>query len=303
MITQKHLEEVASKLDAKQEPHSVICDAIWAVFGDETELSEHYDDCWVENGETRLYYLLTDDEEMTLMVCERQYPAEGCHVIVGYLQETIDDINQTYAQKHGGQICKHCGEMCSIECVECPDCGHYVDGTKCPELTLPDTLADCLEDGGSDKYVWVLKERLPTHETPSNHTYVFIQLDTVEQDNKYREKFDRPDLWFASIRTVNVGMAGKSGAKEVMQCFGWDEAEWKAIPHVGKAQALLEYGLAAQLWSNSGTSPRRLLAAAVVHLPEVMMLAGFKLDAPQNAIGTSGWDFMRGDILAGLKRN
>jgi hypothetical protein len=131
---------------------------------------------------------------------------------------------------------------------------------------------------------------------------VFIQLDTVEQDNKYCGKFDRPDLWFASIRTVNVGMAGKSGAKEVMQSFGWDESDWKAIPQVGKAQALLECGFAAQLWSNSGTSPRRLLDAAVAHLPEVMVFAGFKLDAPQNAIGTSGWDFMRGDILAGLKQ-
>jgi hypothetical protein len=302
MITQKRLEDVASKLDDKQEPHGVICDAIWLVFGDNAELSEHYDDCWVENGNTRLYYLLTDDE-MTIMACERQHPEFGSHIIVGRLDETISDINQAYASKHGGQICKRCAEMCSVECVECPDCGHYVDGTDCPELVLPDSIAECLEDGGSDRYVWVLKERLPTHTTPSNHTYVFIQLDVVGQDGKYRGTFDRPDLWFASIRTVNVGMAGKSGAKQVMQCFGWDEDTWKALPHVGKAQALLEYGLAATLWDNSGTSPRRLLDAALSHLPEVAMFCGFKLDAPQNAIGTSGWDFMRGDILAGLKRD
>jgi hypothetical protein len=31
------------------------------------------------------------------------------------------------------------------------------------------------------------------------------------------------------------------------------------------------------------------------------IMFGFKMDAPQNAIGSTGWDLLRGDLLAGLQ--
>jgi hypothetical protein len=278
----------------------VICEAVWAVFGDGAELGDHYEDCWVENGETRLYYLLVD--EGPTIACYLQDHERQVTIRVAVLAELIAELNQAYVEKHGGKICAYCAEMVHKDCIECPDCGCYVDGTACPELELPETLADCIEDGGSDKYLWRLKERLPTHQTPSNHSYVFIELSVHEPEGKHRDKFTKPDDWYASVVVVNVGMAGKDAERQIRSAYEMSEDTWKALNHETKAHLIHSEGIHATVWQEQGKSPRKLLDAAVAELPMLYMMGGAKLDSAQNAIGSTGWDFMKGDILAGLKK-
>lgn len=294
MFTLERLSEVAQSVSTHQTARDAVCDAVWALYGDDAQLSDHLDDLYVEDGYTRLHYVLPEEEGgITILTWEDR---NGTNVIVDRIDNAVVRMNLAYAEKHDGQVCPHCHEMCHKECVECPHCGKFIDtDEKVPELAVPNS--QCLEDGGSDRYVWVMNERLPTHETKSNHTYVFIVLDLMPQEGRYRGTFDKPEEWCCSVCTVNVGMAGKKGAAKARKSYGMDEETWDKLPHVGKAQVLLGYGLRATLKQECGYSAARLLQKAVAEwLPEVDMFCGFMLDAPQNAIGNSGWDFMKGDI-------
>lgn len=281
-----------------EDDHSLICEAVWAAYGDDADLSENFDDGWVRNGNDRLYWLLPENEgDETITVLDGV-------VRIGTIDGITRQLNQEYCEKHGGAICPHCGEMSHKTAAECSHCGHYMDGSgKVDELTLPEDYADMLQDGGSEKYLWLLKRRLETHETPKNHTYLFIELDLMPEEGRYRGTFEKPEEWCCSIRAVNVGMAGKSGAASVQSCMGMDAETWEGLPHTGKAEALLETGISACLWQNVGVSPRRLLDAAVKEMVGVSTMGGFYLDRRQNAVGSTGWDFMAGQIDAGIKRH
>lgn len=299
MFTPERLAEVVQSLDRNQSEQHMIYDAVWALYGDDAELSEHYDDGWIHGGDTRIFWVTPDSEEDVTIITWFDTD-EGPRATVENVVEFTRRMNLAYAEKHDGQVCPHCHEMCHKDCVECPHCGKFIDtGEKVPELEVPNS--ECLEDGGSDRYVWVMNERLPTHETKSNHTYVFIVLDLMPQEGRYRGTFDKPEEWCCSVCTVNVGMAGKKGAADARRSYGMDEDTWNDLPHVAKAQLLMEYGLQATLKQECGYSAARLLQKAVTEwLPEVNTFGGFRLDAPQNACGNSGWDFMKGDI--GLKK-
>lgn len=276
--------------------HDLICEAVWDLYGDDAELSEHYDDDFVADGETRLYWVLPENEgEETILVYDGK-------IVVGTIAGVTAEINAAYCEKHHAQQCKACGDFSDKTCVECPHCGKYVDGTECGELTVPADVAECIRDGGSEEYLWLLKERLPTHETPANHTYVFLRLQLLPREGRWRGQYGKPEQWYASICCVNVGMAGKAGAREVQSSLGISPEDWKKIPQAGKAEALLDHGTYATVAQQSGVSPRRLLDWMLEEKTAVMTFGGFKLDAPHNAIGSSGWDFMKGDITAGIRK-
>lgn len=59
----------------------------------------------------------------------------------------------------------------------------------------------------------------------------------------------------------------------------------------------------ALIWQCSGNNLKKLIAEARKQ-SDIMgnMLFGFAMDRYQNAIGSTGWDLLRGDILAGLNR-
>lgn len=52
-----------------------------------------------------------------------------------------------------------------------------------------------------------------------------------------------------------------------------------------------------------GNNKGELLKAARKELLGVDMLFGFYMDRPLNAIGSTGWDFIKGDITAGFRKH
>jgi hypothetical protein len=68
-------------------------------------------------------------------------------------------------------------------------------------------------------------------------------------------------------------------------------------------EAISEYMGGALIWQESGNNLKKLLKEA--HKQAATMgdfLFGFAMDRTQNKIGSTGWDLLRGDILAGLNR-
>lgn len=77
--------------------------------------------------------------------------------------------------------------------------------------------------------------------------------------------------------------------------------QFRKLPHKAQCQVLLQYGTAATLWQKSGNNKGELLKEVRKELRSISVLFGFYMDKPLNMIGSTGWDFISGDILAGLK--
>lgn len=62
------------------------------------------------------------------------------------------------------------------------------------------------------------------------------------------------------------------------------------------------YGIVAQIGWCSGDDADAVLRYAQQVASAVSALFGFVMDAPQNQVGSTGWDFLAGDVMAGLRR-
>jgi len=67
-------------------------------------------------------------------------------------------------------------------------------------------------------------------------------------------------------------------------------------------ECLSSYGVSSNLWSEAGNDADALLKKAKQAALVVSGLFGFFMDSPQNRIGSTGWDTISGDLLAGLNR-
>jgi len=140
-----------------------------------------------------------------------------------------------------------------------------------------------------------------------------------------------------SVNVISISQAGKSGLISGLNCFNADGVTednlYETLKQLSKEMgsnykdflytALFDYGIYAQLASGTvgytedepkeqddGTlelteeqAYDKALAEAK-HEAEVQagMIFGFAMDRPQNAIGSTGWDLIKGDTLAGLNR-
>lgn len=219
-------------------------------------------------------YVLRNEAEIAILAEQSQY---------GNCPALVDMTDNEY-----------CDDCQSFEC----ECGHYADGSDIPHEGSQLENCDIVEDIDSHK-MWLCKQRLPTHETKSRHTLLFVKLEYLEYygDDIVKEL----GKYCVSIIAVNPSMAGKQGAMQACESIGMDYDEYCQLPIAIRAMTLAEYGTKATLWEQCGNSSDELLTKANTELSLVHMLGGFYLDKPQNALGSTGWDFMRGDILAGLK--
>jgi len=69
-----------------------------------------------------------------------------------------------------------------------------------------------------------------------------------------------------------------------------------------RVEALAGHGIAAHLKGFSGNNYTKLMKEARREVQVIPFLFGFYMDRPENRIGSTGWDFIRGDVLAGLDR-
>lgn len=254
-----------------------------------TESDEVCETDWLE-------YVLPDEEgDPTICVFEGQ-------VYVGPIEEVKAKLNTEYAEKHGKVICKCCGsfERKRSGKADCENCGNLVEDTdRLTSEQLEENLKNALtgvEDLGDGDYehVWLLNERLETHESKKNHSYVFIQVMYMDQHER-----DPDTRFYGEVKIVNIGMAGKAAVLEIKEECGIEgkvDSKWLA-------KELMSRGTCATVIQESGNSKVDVLQRIQARMFEVTTFGGYGLDKAQNAIGSTGWDFMKGDILAGLKRH
>lgn len=230
--------------------------------------------------------------------------AENGKAFVGSWGDWYESAESEYCKENNVVRCSYCSEFVPMaegtdwSKLEC-ECRHYANGSDIPDEGSQLENCDIVEDIDSHK-MWLCKERLPTHETKSRHTLLFVKLEYLDYHGK--EIVKELGKYCVSIVAVNPSMAGKQKAMQACESIGMDyDDEYRKLPIDVRAMTLADYGIKATLWEQCGNSSDELLTKANTELSLVHMLGGFYLDKPQNALGSTGWDFMRGDILAGLK--
>jgi len=100
---------------------------------------------------------------------------------------------------------------------------------------------------------------------------------------------------FPLLVLVKIGFANLDKAMESMGSP--DDMKGNVFVQV---EALHGYGISVPAWSENGNNVRKLLKAAKRQAQVVAGMFGFYMDGPVNRIGTSGWEAVKGNILAGI---
>ena len=106
--------------------------------------------------------------------------------------------------------------------------------------------------------------------------------------------------YMVTLQAVSPDEAGPEQLKEALSSAGLNENSIELTDWV-KVGLLSESGCYAQLWNDGGDNLRDLLREARKQADLSDMFFGFMMDKPINRIGSTGWDFIKGDITAGLR--
>lgn len=88
----------------------------------------------------------------------------------------------------------------------------------------------------------------------------------------------------------------------VLRSCGESLCTWDNLAEDIKVEMLSVYGGRAAIFSGIGNNFKKLFKEAKLKAKETEFLFGFAMDRCQNAIGSTGWDMLRGDVMAGLRR-
>lgn len=122
-----------------------------------------------------------------------------------------------------------------------------------------------------------------------------------DPDTYFMVRIEYTDEWGDDFKggkyhaTICACGPGWPVGEDPFSSIGMSREEFNALPLDGQLGVLIDCGLHAPLWQESGNNLEHLKRMARIELQKIGFLAGFYLDRPVNAIGNSGWDFMRGE--------
>ena len=133
-------------------------------------------------------------------------------------------------------------------------------------------------------------------------------LVTMQYTDYYDAEWAKQGKYHISIDAVAPEAVGDKEIASACESMSTTREDFDRIRFGNDAilfQSVLlsEYGIKATLWQQQGNNQTVLLKAARKELAVIRTLFGFYMDKPQNRIGSTGWDFIKGDALAGLHRH
>ena len=153
-----------------------------------------------------------------------------------------------------------------------------------------------IEDGG-DRSIWYGGLISGPTDWPI-HMFVIL---------RETEKYDREWALSGRYHAELVVSAPQAVSPKVLQgtlsSHGMTMEQWEALSEDLKAQLLIEYGAHAILWQMQGDDSDKLLVEASGQTILADSLFGFFMDKPQNRIGDTGWDFIKGELGSAKSRN
>ena len=134
-----------------------------------------------------------------------------------------------------------------------------------------------------------------------DYWFVINLIDWYDYEQMYDIEKSKENFT-ASLHVVSPEYVG---IEKVKQAIWEEEKQYDTIKKYNNpriAVQLVDYGYSAYIGSYDRKTSQEAIDAARKECVAAKMLLGFYLDRPQNMIGDTGWDFMKGDIGAGYKR-
>lgn len=125
----------------------------------------------------------------------------------------------------------------------------------------------------------------------------YLIIDFINVAEATGDEMEKP--YAVEISAVAPSELSKEQINGAFESMGVDTPEErKRIMEDKKALAgiLAEYGLKANMYGESGKDSKELMNNAKKQIPSITGLFGFYMDKRMNAIGNTGWDFIKGDI-------
>lgn len=117
----------------------------------------------------------------------------------------------------------------------------------------------------------------------------------------YGDEFEHDYL--CSVAAVSPSMVESATINSCCNSMSVAPGEWEKLTGEQRALILYEYGCKALITQERmGNNSRELIRETNQQFRISAFLLGFVLDRPQNQIGSTGWDFLRGNITVTLYR-
>jgi hypothetical protein len=122
----------------------------------------------------------------------------------------------------------------------------------------------------------------------------------------YCEKWDREWAETQGKYHVSINVASPVAAEarleNVADGMGMSLEQFKAGAVECQCVALVQQGFSACLYQEQGNNMKVILQSVRKMLPEIDFMFGAYMDRSQNAIGDTGWDWVKGDFGAASRR-
>jgi hypothetical protein len=112
------------------------------------------------------------------------------------------------------------------------------------------------------------------------------------------------ETYNVELLSVSPSEAGEENLASAFSCCGLDGPEQASLREnpLVQVECLVSYGVYANLWQANGNNAHKLLKEARHQAICAAGLYGFYMDRTQNRIGSTGWEFQRGDLQSAMTR-
>lgn len=137
-------------------------------------------------------------------------------------------------------------------------------------------------------------------DTEDHPAYGCIKLEYLEDCAD--EEMLKSGKYLVSLHVVGPKWVSADNVESTMSSCGPHDKDWCELDLSQQCQILIDYGIMACIWQKQGHNKVQLLREAKKELSKLSLMFGACMDKVLNGIGSTGWDFMRGDLDAGLRR-
>lgn len=148
-----------------------------------------------------------------------------------------------------------------------------------------------------DEIYWVARK--PLNNGEFDYWFVMIIQDITHAMS------DPPSKYYATLWVIAPDLPTKETIESYMSPLGLNEHEDESVEQFDKpvvAMLLAEAGCGVPVKQIGGNNIAVLERQLRNETELVEMLFGVYMDRPVNRIGTTGWDMLKGEIDAGMKR-
>lgn len=149
-------------------------------------------------------------------------------------------------------------------------------------------------------YNWeVYGGKFVTRELSNGEFSYYIVMEVINWHDATGE--ENLPTYYVGLSVVAPTEVPEKEIESAKDSFGlMEEPDWDKHPLL-LVECLSDYGISAHVGGFRGNNLRDTMRLARMEAFKIWSMFGYYMDALQNRIGSTGWDLLKGDILAGLQ--